>query len=158
MPPSLRRGWLIATAAMLVLCLFALWQSSLLAMTDRLGPGPGFIPFWLAILGAGFALALLFDTFRTPASTGSDDDSLIPKGDGARRVASVLIALVLVTLTLELLGFQIALFLFSAGLVIALGERRWLVILLFAAGGSFGVYYLFTRWLDVLLPAGRLFG
>src|SRR5687768_9128230 len=47
MPPSLRRGWLIATAAMLALCLFALWQSLLLAMTDRLGPGPGFIPFWL---------------------------------------------------------------------------------------------------------------
>jgi len=43
---------------------------------------------------------------------------------------------------------------FNAALVIALGERRWWVIALFAVGGSFGVYYVFTHWLDVLLPPG----
>jgi len=44
---------------------------------------------------------------------------------------------------------------FNAVLVIALGERRWWVIALFAVCGSYGVYYVFTTWLDVLLPAGR---
>jgi hypothetical protein len=37
-----------------------------------------------------------------------------------------------------------------------LGERRWITIGLFALAGSFGVHYVFTRWLDVLLPAGLL--
>ena len=44
----MRQGRLIATGAMLVFCLFAIWQSLLLSLTDRLGPGPGFFPFWLA--------------------------------------------------------------------------------------------------------------
>ena len=48
----MRQGRLIATGAMLAFCLFALWQSLLLSLTDRLGPGPGFFPFWLALIGA----------------------------------------------------------------------------------------------------------
>ena len=36
----MRQGRLIATGAMLVFCLFAIWQSLLLSLTDRLGPGP----------------------------------------------------------------------------------------------------------------------
>ena len=35
----MRQGRLIATGAMLAFCLFALWQSLLLSLTDRLGPG-----------------------------------------------------------------------------------------------------------------------
>ena len=46
----MRQGRLIATGAMLVFCLFAIWQSLLLSLTDRLGPGPGFFPFWLAMM------------------------------------------------------------------------------------------------------------
>ena len=35
-------------------------------------------------------------------------------------------------------------------------QRRWVVpVAVFAALGSFGVYYVFTTWLDVLLPTGR---
>jgi hypothetical protein len=45
---------------------------------------------------------------------------------------------------------------FNAALVVALGERKWWVIALFAVAGSFGVYYIFTTWLDVQLPAGSL--
>ena len=43
----MRQGRLIATGVMLVFCVFAMWQSLLLSLTDRLGPGPGFFPFWL---------------------------------------------------------------------------------------------------------------
>ena len=63
----MRQGRLIATGAMLVLCLFTIWQSLLLSLTDRLGPGPGFFPFWLALIGALLAVALLITTFREAA-------------------------------------------------------------------------------------------
>jgi len=55
----MRQGRLVATGAMLAFCLFALWQSLLLSLTDRLGPGPGFFPFWLALIGIVLSLALL---------------------------------------------------------------------------------------------------
>ena len=57
---------------------------------------------------------------------------------------------------MEVLGFQLAMLGFNVVLLVALGERRWIAIGLFAVAGSFGVYYVFTRWLDVLLPAGLL--
>jgi len=61
-----------------------------------------------------------------------------------------------VTLVMEYVGFRLAMLVFNAALVIALGDRRWWVIALFAVLGSFGVYYVFTTWLDVLLPVGQL--
>ena len=55
---------------------------------------------------------------------------------------------------MEFVGFRLAMLVFNAVLVIALGERRWWVIAVFAVLGSVGVYYVFTTWLDVLLPVG----
>lgn len=156
MSPGARQGWLIATGAMLALCLFAIWQSYLLPLSDKLGPGPGFFPFWLSILGAAFSLALLIGLVRTPAIADPDAEPILPEAYGVRRIAAIVGGLGATTLLMELAGFQIAMLLFNAGLVVALGERRWIVIAIFAVAGSFGVHYVFTTWLDVQLPNGLL--
>lgn len=152
----MRQGRLIATGAMLVLCLFAIWQSLLLPLTDRLGPGPGFFPFWLALIGTGLALALLVSTFREAADPADAETRILPHGPGASRWLAIVVLLAAVTLTMEYVGFRLSMLVFNAALVIALGDRRWWVIAVFAFLGSFGVYYVFTTWLDVLLPVGQL--
>jgi putative tricarboxylic transport membrane protein len=155
----MRQGRLIATGAMLAFCLFALWQSLLLSLTDRLGPGPGFFPFWLALIGALLAVGLLISTWREPqdASKAANDDArILPHGAGGLRWLAVAGLLAAVTIGMELIGFRLAMLIFSAALVIALGERRWWVIAVFSVVGSFGVYYIFTTWLDVLLHTGTL--
>ena len=84
----MRQGRLVATGAMLAFCLFALWQSLLLSLTDRLGPGPGFFPFWLALIGALLAIALLISTVREPAGPSiGDAERILPYGPGGRRWA-----------------------------------------------------------------------
>jgi putative tricarboxylic transport membrane protein len=155
-PPGMRQGRLIATGAMLVLCLFTIWQSLLLPLTDRLGPGPGFFPFWLALIGTGLALALLVSTFREAADPADAETRILPHGPGATRCLAIVGLLAAVTLTMEYVGFRLSMLVFNAALVIALGDRRWWVIAVFAFLGSFGVYYVFTTWLDVLLPVGQL--
>lgn len=155
MPSGARQGWLIATSVMLALCLLAVWQSSLLALTDKLGPGPGFFPFWLSLIGSGFSLALLIGVVRAPADP-PDAEPILPSGHGARRICAIIGTLAVTALLMEVLGFQLAMLGFNIVLLVALGERRWIAIGLFAVAGSFGVYYVFTRWLDVLLPAGLL--
>ncbi|TAJ40208.1 MAG: tripartite tricarboxylate transporter TctB family protein [Reyranella sp.] len=152
----MRQGRLIATGAMLAFCLFALWQSLLLSLTDRLGPGPGFFPFWLALIGAALAVALLIVTLREPRNPETDATPVLPRGPGAARWFAIIGSLAAVTVAMEFIGFRLAMLVFNAGLVIALGERRWWLIALFAVLGSFGVHYVFTTWLDVLLPDGRL--
>lgn len=153
MPPGARQGWLVATGIMLGLCLLAIWQSSLLALTDKLGPGPGFFPFWLSLIGAAFSLTLLVGVWRTQDEPG---EPILPDGFGLRRIGAIVGTLAITALLMELLGFQLAMLGFNVALLVALGERRWLAVALFAVAGSFGVHYVFTRWLDVLLPAGQL--
>jgi putative tricarboxylic transport membrane protein len=152
----MRQGRLIATGAMLVLCLFAIWQSLLLPLTDRLGPGPGFFPFWLALIGTGLAVALLVTTFREAADPADAETRILPHGPGVTRWLAIVVLLAAVTLTMDYVGFRLSMLVFNAALVIALGDRRWWVIAVFAFLGSFGVYYVFTTWLDVLLPVGQL--
>lgn len=154
----MRQGRLVATGAMLAFCLFALWQSLLLSLTDRLGPGPGFFPFWLALIGIVLSLALLVSIWREPRPSpdaSTEEFRILPYGWGARRCFAIVGLLAAVTIAMEFVGFRLAMLVFNAALVIALGERRWWLIAVFAVLGSFGVYYLFTTWLDVLLPTGR---
>ena len=155
MPSGARQGWLIATSIMLALCLLGIWQSSLLALMDKLGPGPGFFPFGLSVIGAAFSLALLVGVIRTPASD-EEGEPILPDRFGAVRICAIVGTLALCTLLMEVLGFRLAMLGFNVALVVALGERRWIPILLFAAAGSFGVHYVFTTWLDVQLPSGQL--
>ena len=150
----MRQGRLIATGAMLAFCLFALWQSLLLSLTDRLGPGPGFFPFWLALIGIVLAVALLVTTAREPHAPEGDDTRVLPHGAGGLRWLAIVVLLAAATAAMSVVGFRIAMLIFNAGLLLALGERRWWAIALFAVLGSFGVYYVFTTWLDVLLPTG----
>lgn len=154
----MRQGRLVATGAMLAFCLFALWQSLLLSLTDRLGPGPGFFPFWLALIGIVLSLALLVSIWREPRAavdSSIEEVRILPHGWGAVRCFAVIGLLAAVTIAMEFVGFRLAMLVFNAALVIALGERRWWLIAVFAALGSFGVYYVFTTWLDVLLPTGQ---
>ncbi len=152
----MRQGRLIATGAMLAFCLFALWQSLLLSLTDRLGPGPGFFPFWLALIGTVLAVALLFNTFREPIDPTDAETRITPYGEGGKRWLAIVLLLAAVTAAMEFAGFRIAMLVFNVALVVALGERRWWIVAPFAVLGSYGVYYVFTTWLDVLLPAGRI--
>ena len=155
MPSGARQGWLVATGIMLVLCLLAVWQSSLLALTDKLGPGPGFFPFWLSLIGTVFSAVLLVGVIRAPADDGQGEP-VLPDRYGALRIGAIIGTLAVTTLLMEVLGFQLAMLGFNVALLVSLGERRWIAIALFSLAGSFGVHYVFTRWLDALLPAGQL--
>lgn len=153
----MRQGRLVATGAMLAFCLFALWQSLLLPLTDRLGPGPGFFPFWLSSFGTLLAIASLVSIYREPPDpVTADEVRVLPHGPGGRRLIAIVVLMAATTLVMEIVGFRLAMLAFNAALVVALGERRWLPISVFAVLGSFGVYYVFTTWLDVLLPVGWL--
>jgi putative tricarboxylic transport membrane protein len=159
----MRQGRLVATGMMLAFCLFAAWQSWLLPLTDRLGPGPGFFPFWMALIGLVLAVGLLVVTALEPATApaaapdGDGDGRILPHGPGASRWLAIVVLLAAAAAAMEFAGFRLTMLVFNAALAIALGERRWWLIALFAAAGSFGVFYLFTTWLDVLLPVG-MFG
>ena len=158
MSTGMRNGWLIATAVMLVICLVTGWYSIQLALFDRLGPGPGFFPFWLVVIGTAMCLAILLQTLRSvpEPTTAPEPATVFPRGADLGVVAAVLACLALPPLLMDFLGYRLAIGLFAAVLLVALGERRWWAVALFAAGAGFGTFHLFNNWLDVILPTGVL--
>jgi len=125
------------------------------SLSDALGPGAGFFPFWLGMLGVALGLALLVQSWRGQA-IGEGRQALLPRGEGARRAAAMLAALVAAALLLQPLGFRLAMLIFTAGLLLALGVRRPVTIAIFALLSSFGLFHAFYYWLQVPLPIGAL--
>ena len=66
MSPSMRLGWQITSVVMLLICIATGWEAHNLALFDRLGPGPGFFPFWLSVIGAVLCAVILAQVTRTP--------------------------------------------------------------------------------------------
>jgi putative tricarboxylic transport membrane protein len=123
---------------------------------DKLGPGPGFFPLWMAIITGGLSIALFCQiTFTKTAPYGSN--RLLPNREGGRRILAVLAALVVCIFLLDPLGFRLSLFLFLLFLPPALGVRNWWATAVLAVAGSFGVFHAFYYWLKVPLPIG-IFG
>jgi putative tricarboxylic transport membrane protein len=148
----MKRGWQVACVALLLLFAVFAYESLQLSLKDALGPGPGFFPFWLSVIGVVLALALLvqLELGRVDASAGT----LTFDRAGARSVILVLLGLAGATVLLDIAGFRLTLLLFNAYVLIALGVRKLWIIAIFAGVGSFGVYHVFYDLLKVPLPVG----
>ena len=148
----MKRGWQVAAAALLALFAVFAFEAFQLKLSDTLGPGPGFFPFWLGVLGGGLAVLLLVQLHRGRVDLG--EQSLTFERAGVRSVVLVMVGLVIATALLEVIGFRISMLLLIAGLLVLLGAKSKVAIALCAVAGSFGVYHVFYDALKVPLPAG----
>jgi hypothetical protein len=125
------------------------------SLVDALGPGAGFFPFWLSLIGAALTLAILVQTTR-----GQDFSDtavrVLPERQAALQAGSVLVALTLAAALFEPLGFRLTMLPFIVILLVVLGARSPVAIVLTALAGSFGVFHVFFYWLKVPLPIGAL--
>jgi putative tricarboxylic transport membrane protein len=142
--------------AVLALAFAALvaWQALGLRLYTAMGPGPGFFPFWLALLFGALAAGMLAQARRAPRAPGGEGEA--PGPGGYRRVAVVVGALIGATLLLEPLGFRLTVLGFYLVLLQVGGRPSWPVAVAVALAGSFGVYHLWTEVLAIPLPVGRL--
>ena len=65
-------GWQIACLCLLCVFLPALVTSLGYSLTDALGPGPGFFPFWLSLTGAVLSAVMLAQVTIAKADEGID--------------------------------------------------------------------------------------
>jgi hypothetical protein len=150
-----RRAELVVLACLCALFGFMTVTAFGYSLRDALGPGAGFFPFWLGTLGVVLSVALFVQSWRGRA-IGEGTQALLPRGEGARRVAALVAGLAVVALALQPLGFRLAMLVFTVGLLLALGVRRPVLIALFALASSFGLFHVFYYWLQVPLPIGVL--
>jgi putative tricarboxylic transport membrane protein len=152
----MQRAWRIAGAVFAVL--FAVWahQSWQLSLQDALGPGPGFFPFFLSLIGVALAVVLIVRAPPTVEDGSGEALPLLPAGDALRKISFTFLALVVVTALLDVVGYPIAMAAFCVFLLYVLGARNWWVIVTFSLAASFGVEALFADLLKVPLPVGLI--
>ncbi len=119
----------------------------------KLGPGPGFFPFWLGLIMEGLSIVWLIQVSRQ--SGKSKDGKFLPEKYGIFQILSILLSLS-ATAVMGVIGFQLTMFLFMIFLLRVVGQTSRWPTLLIAIFCSFGVYHLFGRYLDVQLPASSL--
>lgn len=150
----MRRIELLLPVALIIYGGYVMWNA-LARMTyynyARGAPGPGFLPFWLAlgliVLGVVVTLqAVRSPMMRTPSEGGEQ---------GPRKIGFVLAALAIALLVFEWLGFVITTVSFIVLVGYRLGIRKWWVLAPVAILAGVGVYALFA-WLGADLPKGLL--
>lgn len=151
----------IAGLILLAISLVLLVQSFQLPSLPIVPVGPGFYPaIVLSFMAAASALLVVQDVMkhRAPAEAGV--------GDAPRRnYRLVVIAFAIVgayVALLPLIGFRLATVLFVGTLQAALGRPRtvrdWAVLVAIALGTAAVSYFVFERYLLVLLPRGAWTG
>lgn len=173
---ALRLG---TAAALGVVCAYVLVRSLGLGYWTELGPGPGFFPFWSAVIILVSLAGWLWNHF-TPTRPEHDHERILgldadelesrlsgltDRDEGAEeetpiparwRLPVVVASLVVLAFALEPFGFQLTMCAFLLFHMRFVGGTRWIVSLLVAVVGSFGVFVLFTEVFRVGLPAASL--
>ncbi|MEZ5849749.1 MAG: tripartite tricarboxylate transporter TctB family protein [Hyphomicrobiaceae bacterium] len=151
----MKRGWQLASLGLMALFAYAIWLSANLPLIDELGPGPGFFPLWLGIIGLLLGTILIVQVTRAP-DDGPSVAELMPDAAAFFRIGAIIVVLAFVTLGFEQVGYRITAFVFSIAVLLALGARSPVAIGIFAVCASFGVFHAFYYWLKVPLPIGTL--
>ena len=151
----MKRGWQAAAVTLLATFAFFIFESWQLSLRDTLGPGPGFFPFWLGVLGAVLAVFLLTQLHLNRVDLGTE--ALVFDRAGVRNAVLVLAGLIVAAALLDVLGFRLSMLLLIPYVLVVLGVRNWVAVGICAVAGSFGVYHVFFDLLKVPLPAG-IFG
>jgi putative tricarboxylic transport membrane protein len=152
MERNMKRGWWTASLALGAVFAYFVFESFQLSLRDALGPGPGFFPFWLGVIGVALATFLLAQLRLDRVDLGTD--ALVFDRAGVKNAVLVLVGLIVATALLDVAGFRISMLLLIPYLLIVLGARNRVAIGICAAAGSFGVYYVFFDVLKVPLPEG----
>jgi hypothetical protein len=146
---SMKKIDIIAALAVLPVCAWVFYESGRWPILPDLG-NPAWIPRGVAVLLFGAGLVLLVKALTGRALTLPDR---LQGADRARVlwVAALTAAWVIV---IERLGFVTSTAPYLFGFVVALGERRWVRVGVFAIVVPVVTYLVFDRALNVPLPRG----
>ena len=143
----------VAAVCFIALSGYVIMASVRMVYYTKLGPGPGFFPFWLGLIMGGLSIVWLIQVSRQ--SGKSKDGKFFPEKNGIFQILSILLSLS-ATAVMGVIGFQLTMFLFMIFLLRVVGQTSLWTTLIIALVSSFGVFHLFGRYLDVQLPASSL--
>jgi len=146
--------WTLNLALLLIGVVFAIEALGLgLGTIHR--PGPGFLPFYVAIaFGLVTCFPLLRNILAVKGKKGGDGEKL--SVGSILNLTTVVVALFGYVLILARAGYLISTFLLLIFLFRAGGFRKWSLILTIAFVTVSASYLVFSTWLNIRFPKGFL--
>jgi putative tricarboxylic transport membrane protein len=141
-------------AVLLAIGVGTLWGGIQLGLTSADRPGAGLFAFVLGGALTVLTIVWIAQTAREtdPAARGE----AFPDRSGTVRIATIVLVQVVYVAILPVLGFQLATVLMLVALSVGTGGQSWKVAVPFAIALSAGLYFGFTHWLGVPLPASSI--
>ncbi len=150
MPPvSMKKVDIFCALCAIPICAYVFYESGTWPVLPDLG-NPAWIPRGVAALLLGAALVLIGKALRGRALTLPDR----LHGADRNRVLWVAVLTGAYTVAIERLGFITGTVPYLLGFCLALGERRWARLILFAVVVPVATYLVFDYFLNVPLPRG----
>ena len=135
---------LVGIGAFAAVGVYVLVSSIELGLWTSLGPGPDLFPFAMGAVLVAMAVLWLLQELRRPSETAEGVDRGL--------VIAVVLSLTILAAVMDLLGFQLSMFLFLMYHLKLRGHRSWISSLITALAGSVGAFYAFNYGLNVSLP------
>jgi putative tricarboxylic transport membrane protein len=139
-----------------VLGLAVIFLSYRLGLGTLTSPGPGFLPFWCALILSSLSLGVFFHRLLIPSGGEPQKIRKLWGGVGWLRGVFVVAALLAYTLVFSSLGYLLSTLALLLFLFKAIEPQRWAVAVGGAVLASLISFVVFALWLDVQLPRGIL--
>ncbi len=148
----MRKTYILANVFWLILSVAVCFESTQYSIGGVHMPGPGFLPFYTAILLGILAFISLVQTMKEPDASASE----IWGGVHWGKLALMIGALFVYVLLFDRLGFILATFLLLLILFRVIEPYSWRFVLLSSVITISGTYLFFVVLLESRLPKGFL--
>lgn len=146
------RAELIGAWAVLLLGLFIVVFSIPLKYYTDLGPGAGFLPFWIGVgIGVG-GIVEVIKVFRMKARTEMGTFLQPRSKQGLQMLALIVITFLL----FPFMGFSVSLALCAAAAMRFIGKHKIKTCIITAVLSAIFIHIVFAQWLDIPLPMGMI--
>lgn len=150
----MKRVDLVVSVVFFVVGVWVLWQASMLPQFSVFGPGPEFMPNVVGVLLLILSALLFVNSWRNAPPTPED---FVPDRAGVYRILVIVVALLLYTALLEVVGYLVLTFAYAVFMLFGLARYRWYLNLALAIVITYGFYQAFVVMLGVPAPKG-IFG
>jgi len=146
----LKRAETVIAGLLVLFSLIMLREARQLPIWSAIGPGPGFLPFWL-VVGVGICAATIFvQSLRVSRAV---DEPFVPQG-AWRPLLVAFLPMVAIIALLRYLGIYIGGAIYLAGYMWLVGRHRWQYVVFVSVLIPVVLFFLFEKWFFLLLPKG----
>jgi putative tricarboxylic transport membrane protein len=146
------RAEFIGAWVVLLLGLFIVVFSIPLQYYTDLGPGAGFLPFWIGIIIVVGGVVEVIKAFRVKGRTEMGT-FLQPR---SKLGLQMLVLIVITFLIFPFVGFSVGLALCAAAAMWFIGKHKIMTCVITAVLSAIFIHVVFAQWLDIPLPMGLI--